>query len=202
MDKDLLKDTDPLPDRVGHVGGIESLTLDGRRHYYGFDYASDLVLSPMIEDPHVMADFASRHMRQSTGSHEAAHWAELVAAAVDGSALTDDDTTREFDSEALRAGLPEPGSHLLYLLGAATGWEDWSEEAPPEVRQAYRRLGFDEDDDEFLDHCLEAVHDHGAKARPDEWVVIRHHLTTAVHRLPGNWKLLFAPLAEGVTRIG
>jgi hypothetical protein len=38
----------PIDDRVGHVGGIESMTVDGRRWYFGFDYSSDMVVSPLI----------------------------------------------------------------------------------------------------------------------------------------------------------
>ncbi len=197
MEQDLLKRFPPLPDRIGHVGGVESLTLDGRRYYFGFDYSSDLVVSPLIDDPKAMAAFASEYMRQRTGRHDAAYWADLVALAVDGTALTGDDADRVVASADLRGGLPESGGHLLYLLGAATGWEDWFEEAP-EVRRAYERLGFDEDDPESVDHCLDAVREHGRQARPDEWTVVHFHLTAAVRHLPGNWGLLFAPLAEGL----
>ncbi|WP_051756007.1 hypothetical protein [Kitasatospora purpeofusca] len=197
MEQDLLERFPPLPDRIGHVGGVESLTLDGRRYYFGFDYSSDLVVSPLIDDPKAMAAFASEYMRQRTGRHDAAYWADLVALAVDGTALTGDDADRVVASADLRGGLPESGGHLLYLLGAATGWEDWFEEAP-EVRRAYERLGFDEDDPEFVDHCLDAVRERGRQARPDEWTVVHFHLTAAVRHLPGNWHLLFAPLAEGL----
>ncbi|MFD7412648.1 hypothetical protein [Kitasatospora purpeofusca] len=197
MEQDLLERFPPLPDRIGHVGGVESLTLDGRRYYFGFDFTSDLVVSPLIDDPRAMAAFASAYMRQRTGSHDAAHWDDLVALAVEGTALTGDDADRAVVSADLRGGLPASGSHLLYLLGAATAWEDWFDEAP-EVRRACKRLGFDEDDPEFVDHCLDTVREHGTQARPDEWTVARFHLTAAVRHLPGNWDLLFAPLAEGL----
>ncbi|MFJ9606233.1 hypothetical protein ACIRS1_07725 [Kitasatospora sp. NPDC101176] len=223
MTQDLPKHPSPLPDRDGHVGGIESLTLDGRRYYFGFDYGSDLVLSPLIDDPAVMAAFASTHLRQTTGRHDAAHWGELVAAAADGSGLTDDDASRAFDSARLRDAVPpEPGTHLLYLLGAATGWATWFA-GSPEARLAHARLGFaaeaeehdepdagdeadeaeaeydeGDGDEDFLDACLQAVREHGTAARPDEWTVARHHLTTAARHLPGNWALLFGPLAQGV----
>ncbi|MFF4095377.1 hypothetical protein ACFYYY_16315 [Streptomyces sp. NPDC001834] len=190
----------PLPGRVGHVGGIESLTLDGRRHYFGFDYGSDIIVSPLIDDPDAMAAFASAYMRQTTGTHDAAYWAGLVAAAAGNSALAED-TEREFTTEGLRGDLPVPGSHLLYLLGAATEWEDWFEESP-EAERAFERLGLDEEDAEFLDQCLHAVREHGTRARPDEWTVIRLHLGAAVRHLPGNWDTLFAPLAEGIAHHG
>lgn len=198
MEQDLLKRFPPLPDRIGHVGGVESLILDRRRYYFGFDYTSDLVVSPLIDDPRAMAAFASEYMRQRTGRHDAAYWEGLVTLAVEGTALAGDDAERIVASEDLRGGLPDAASHLLYLLGAATGWDDWFEEAP-EVRRAYQRLGFDEEDPEFVDHCLEAVREHGTQARPDEWTVVRFHLTAAVRHLPGNWDLLFTPLAEGMT---
>ena len=192
---------DPLPDRIGYVGGIESLTLDGRRYYFGFDFSSDVVLSPLIDDAPAMAAFASEHMRQTTGEHDVAYWEELVALSVEESALVGEDEDRTFVSRDLRGGLPEAGSHLLYLLGAATEWEDWFEEAP-EIKQAFEELGFEEDDSEFLDACLEAVRDHGVEERPGEWMVARFHLTAAVRHAPGNWGVLFGPVAEAVAAAG
>ncbi|MFB7665877.1 hypothetical protein ACFC1R_18305 [Kitasatospora sp. NPDC056138] len=50
----------------------------------------------------------------------------------------------------------------------------------------------------LIDHCLQAVREHGAQARPDERTVARFHLAAATRHLPGNWNTLFAPLAEGV----
>ena len=194
---------EPLPDQIGHIGGIESLVLDGRRYYFGFDYKSDLVLSPLIDDPEAMAAFASEYMSQSDGEHDAAFWAELVAMSVESSDLVgDEDEVRTFTSEELRRALPEPGSHLLYLIGAATFWEDWLDETP-EVKRVYvEDLGFEEDDDEFLDQFLEVLHKDGIQARPAEWTVVRHYLTTAAQRAPGTWSLLFGPVAEGVAARG
>jgi hypothetical protein len=197
MEQDLLKRFAPLPDRIGHVGGVESLTLDGRRYYFGFDYMSDVVLSPLIDDPKAMAAFASEYMRQSTGRHDVTYWEGLVTAAAEGTELDCEEAERDITSEDLRGGMPDAESYLLYLLGAATGWDDWFEDAP-EVQQAYERLGFDEEDSEFLDHCLQAVREHGTQARPDEWTVARFHLTAAAQHLPGNWNMLFTPLAEVV----
>jgi hypothetical protein len=79
----------PIAGRVGHVGGIESFTLDGRRHYFGFDHKRQLVLSPAIDDAAAMARFASRHMQAlyrgrlfgllgKTGPRDEAFWAEAV----------------------------------------------------------------------------------------------------------------------------
>ncbi len=94
--------------RIGHVGGIESLTLDGRRYFFGFDYKSELVVSPLIDDPDAMAAFASEHMRQNTGKHDEAYWAELVDWAVEYSDLVEEDADRDFSTEDLRAGTPGP----------------------------------------------------------------------------------------------
>lgn len=135
-------------------------------------------------------------MRQTTGVHDATYWEALVAAAATDTGLACADAERAISSQDPRGRLPEAESHLLYLLGAATGREDWFEQSP-EVRRAYQRLGLDDEDSEFLDRCLDAVREHGAQARPDEWEVLRFHLTTAAQQAPGNWNMLFAPLVEG-----
>ncbi len=192
---------EPLPGRVGHVAAIESLTLDGRRHFFGFDHRSDLVVSPLIDDPAAMAAFAAAHLRQSDGPHDRAYWAALVAAAVDGSDLVDDDAEREFTTDGLRGELPEPDGHLLYLLDAVT---DLDEESglPADIEPACERLGYagPEDDDfaDTVDDCLDAVITHGLLHHPDEWTVVHGYLTAAIAALPGNWSLLFGPLAEGL----
>lgn len=198
MEQERVEGFPPLPGRDGQVGGIESLTLDGRRLYFGFDYGGDIVLSPLIGDPDAMAAFASAHMRQTTGAHDAAYWADAVAVAAESSALAED-ADRDFTSAGLRGELPVPGGHLLYLLGAATEWDDWFAESP-QARRACERLGLDTEDPEFIDPCLDAVREHGTRARPDEWTVVRFHLGAAIRHLPGNWETLFAPLAQCVAR--
>lgn len=175
---------EPLADRDGHIGGIESLVLDGRRYFFGFDYSSDLVVSPLIGDADAMAAFASVHMRQRTGEHDAEYWSALVAGSVDESALTAG--SREFTSTAL----PRPRSHLLYLLGAATGWDDWFDE-DDEARAACVRLHLDTEDPDFLDECLTMLPESA-----DAWIVVRYHLTALLRHLPGNWGVLFAPIGE------
>lgn len=180
-----------LPGRAGHVGGVESLTLDGRRYWFGFDFSSDMVVSPLIDDADEMAAFASAHMRQTTGEHDAAYWAELVGWAVDGSDLVGEDADRAFTTRR-----PDPeqlsGGHLLYLLEAAAQVESWFAGAPG-AAEAFARLGFEDEDEltECVDQCLEAVGADGPEARPDEVTVLRHYLTTAVGALPDNWGPLF-----------
>lgn len=173
-------------DRVGWPGGIESLTLDGKRYFFGFEYGSDLVLSPLIDDPAAMAAYAARYMAQRDGTHDEPYWAELVADAVGSSDLTEPED-RDFDSAALRAG--ETTYHLRYLLGAASSWnDDLFEDA--EVVAALGRLGMDPDDDwECVDRCLTA-------AGPDaELVVSRYWAHLAAH-LEGNWRTVFSVLVD------
>ncbi|SCL26781.1 hypothetical protein GA0074692_2231 [Micromonospora pallida] len=185
---------DPLPERVGHVGGIESLALDGVRYYFGFDFSSDLVVSPLIDDPAVMAAFASRHLRQTTGAHDAAYWAELVGWATEESSLVPTEEDRRFTTDGVRANRLTPDDHLLYLLAAATTW-DGSLAGSPQAGPAYARLGFAEDElPDCLDHCVAVIRADGPDARPDEVTVVSAYLEHAAGRVPGNWGLLFGPL--------
>lgn len=82
-----MEDIKPIAERVGHVGGIESMMVDGRRWFFGFDYSMDMAVSPLIDDPARMAEFASEHMLQ-TDLHRGrfifdnlpANWPEVFAA--------------------------------------------------------------------------------------------------------------------------
>ncbi|MET9553985.1 hypothetical protein [Streptomyces sp. NPDC006645] len=113
-----------LPGRTGAIGGIESLVLDGRRLWFGFDFTSDQVLSPLIGDADAMARYAARHMRQRTGAHDEAYWAGLVRASVDSSDLVWRDEQRAFTTGALESGdVGAAQGHLLYLRDAATAEE-------------------------------------------------------------------------------
>jgi hypothetical protein len=191
MKQEPAKRFDPLPGRVGHVGGVESLTLDGHRYFFGFDYKSDLVVSPLIDDPDAMAAFASEHMRQNTGKHDEAYWAELVDWAVEYSDLVEKDADRDFTTEDLRLE-----GHLLYLLASATEW-DCSFAAEPQAQEAFGRLGFDEGDiEDCVEHCLQVIRRDGWETRPDEWAVARFFVTSAIDRLPGNWRLLYATFVD------
>ncbi|MFF8913049.1 hypothetical protein ACF08M_06930 [Streptomyces sp. NPDC015032] len=118
-----MADPDPahgLPGRIGVIGGIESLVLDDRRLWFGFDFTSDQVLSPLIGDAGAMARYAARHMRQRTGAHNEDYWTHLVRAAVENSDLVQFDEQRTFTTRSLEAGDASPAhGHLLYLLDAA-----------------------------------------------------------------------------------
>lgn len=135
-------DLSPIEDRDGWIGGIESIVVDGRRWYFGFDYSSDLVLSPLIDDETTMSLFASRHMSQRDGAHDAAFWRELVAGSVTTSDLTDDAQDREYTSERLATQRLTPRYYLSYLLGAAAGWPDEPETRPACSRNRHRNEPF------------------------------------------------------------
>ncbi|SEK06204.1 MULTISPECIES: hypothetical protein [unclassified Variovorax] len=186
----------PLAGRDGHVGAIEALTLDGTMYFFGFDFRSDLVLSPLMSDPVLMARFASRHMAQRDGTHDKAYWAALVGFAREGSELCSNDDGRSFDSRMLaatlarlahvrREGTPEPGFtveyHLRYLLGAAGGWE-----VPEEAGS--------EDADLWISQI--AGEAPLADGMPLQEVAARLqlHLNALVDAAPGNWATLFAVL--------
>ncbi|MEV6143365.1 hypothetical protein [Streptomyces sp. NPDC051992] len=175
--------TDPvtgLTGRIGVVGGIESLVLDGRRLWFGFDFTSDQVLSPLIDDADAMAQYAARHMRQRTGAHDESYWAQLVQTAVENSDLVRHDEQRTFTTQSLEAGDAGPAhGHLLYLLDAAT--EDPADDDP-----VHTGTGFEERATQ-------------SGLRPDEVTLdgkdgVRETALT-LHAV-GNWSLLFAPYAR------
>ncbi|MFJ1583650.1 hypothetical protein ACIOC1_10065 [Streptomyces sp. NPDC088197] len=178
--EDAAADTEAgLAGRTEVVGGIESLVLDGRRLWFGFDFTSDQVLSPLIDDAGAMARFAARHMRQRTGAHDEAYWAELVASAVDSSDLVWRDEQRAFTTSALEAGDAGPAAgHLLYLLDAATEWDG---HAPADLPAA----GLPADVPADLPADLPA------DAEEAEQTLRAHHAV-------GNWSLLFAPYIRGL----
>jgi len=174
------------PDRIGWPGGNESITGDGTRYFFGFDYSSDLVLSPLVDDPAGMAAYAAKYMAQRDGTHDEAYWSELVSDAVYGSDLTEPDD-RDFHSADLRAG--RTTYHLRYLLGAAASWETELFE-DEEVVAALERLGLDADEEwESIDRCLES-------SGPDAELVTSRYFTSLANNLPGNWRTVFAPLVD------
>lgn len=75
----------PILGRVNAMGNIESLVLDGQRHYFGHDPVADRVLSPLIQDPSEMAGFAAQYMRGPAGARDATLWRVAIKAATRGS---------------------------------------------------------------------------------------------------------------------
>ena len=175
---------EPLfPDRIGWAGGIESITVDGTRYFFGFDYSSDLVLSPLIDEPAVMAAYAAKYMSQRDGTHDEAYWAEHVGDAVEGSDLTEPDD-RDFSGFDLGAG--RTTYHLRYVLGAACSWDTGLFE-DEDVVAALTRLKLDPDEDwDSVDSCLEMT-------GPDPELVTARYYASLAANLPGNWRTVFAP---------
>src|SRR5262249_22447947 len=82
---------EPVPGVVGWVGGIESLSIDGRRYFFGFCSSERRVMSPLIADKRVMAEFAAAYMKQTTNvPHGVDYWLQNVETAVAHSDLCDD----------------------------------------------------------------------------------------------------------------
>lgn len=186
----------PLAGRKGHVGAIEAVTLDGTMYFFGFDFSSDLVLSPLIADIDLAARFASQHMTQRDGTHDEAYWRELAGYAVEGSELATKEESRTFSTESLaaaiaslarvrREGTVEPGFaieyHLRYLLGAAGGWE-----VPEEAGT--------EDADEWIDVISGNEPLAEGTTVTDIAGRLQAHLSALVDTAPGNWSTKFAVL--------
>lgn len=186
----------PLARRDGHVGAVESITLDGTMQFFGFDFGGDLVLSPLIADAEAMARFASRHMAQRDGTHDEAYWRELVGCAREDSELCSDEAGRSFDTPALaatiaglervrREGTPEPGFaigyHLRYLLGAAGGWN-----MPEDVGA--------EDADVWIAQIAGEAPLADSATLQDVAARLQKHLNALVDAAPGNWATHFAVL--------
>jgi len=186
----------PLDGREGHVGAIESLTLDGTMYFFGFDFGSDLVLSQLIADIDLAARFASRHMAQRDGAHDEAYWRELAGYAVDGSELCTEAASRAFATASLaqtaaslahvhREGSVEPGFavgyHLRYLLGAAGGWQALEETDADDVDEWINVIGGNEP-------LAEGTTLQEIAGR------LQAHLNALVDAAPGNWSTKFAAL--------
>jgi hypothetical protein len=190
-----VQDLSPIEDRDGWIGGIESIVVDGRRWYFGFDYSSDLVLSPLIDDEATMAEFASRHMSQRDGDHDVAYWRELAADSVTTSDLTDEAEDREYSSEQLAAQRLTPCYYLSYLLGAAAGWPDTLFE-DGEFRAGLRALRIDDEevDYDFLDVAIDAL-DSSDSAKADAGRLLMSRFVEAfLDKAPGNWPVVFSAL--------
>ena len=190
-----VQDLSPIEDRDGWIGGIESIVVDGRRWYFGFDYSSDLVLSSLIDDETVMAEFACRHMRQRDGEHDATYWRELVADSVATSDLTDDPRDREYTSEELAAQRLTPCNYLRYLLGAAAGWP----EAPfedEEFRAALRTLRIDDEepDYDFVDGAVDTLGSPDPAAAAAGRLLVTRFIEAFLDNAPGNWPAVFGAL--------
>lgn len=185
----------PIPDRIGEVGGIESMTVDGRRWYFGFCFDMDIVVSPLIDDPDVMAAFASKHMVQNDGAHDAMYWRELVDASIKESYLVREDSDRTFDSASLAANRFTPSYHLTYLLGAAMGLYRDGFFEDPAARSALRTAGIDYEPHmgwECFHMCKAALQDPGRAAAAA--FLMNGYVDFVLRKMPANWAEVFSAM--------
>ncbi|AQA24797.1 hypothetical protein BTZ20_0714 [Rhodococcus sp. MTM3W5.2] len=128
----------PLLRDYRHIGGIESIEIDGTRYFFGYDFSEDLVLSPLINDHELMSVFAETHMEQRDGLHDREYWRGLVDESLEYSALAEQESC-SFEAEQLRliitslrntaeTGAPAPDFnypyHLRFLLASAGQWKE------------------------------------------------------------------------------
>lgn len=140
------------------VAGIESIVVAGTRYWFAFSHRADAVLSPLISNQRIMAQFGSDYLLQTDGAHPPEYWLSLVEKAVPRSDLTDsDEASRTFTGFEVRDALREVEAarheqrpaknvalpyHLTYLFHAAT---EVVEEVGPfpcagDWEQAYKQL--------------------------------------------------------------
>jgi len=191
----------------GAIGGIESITIGGKRYWFGFSYQADAVLSPLLDEQRAMAHFASEHMRQRDGAHPPSYWEPLVAAAVEESELSAEPGSRDFSGREVRevlelvaearrqggpVGVAELPQHLTYLMGAAaTGEDAWFDGAEGPVKRAFESLIANES-------CLTgALSVMSGKHPPPSGVtftdaleVVAAQLAHWRHTTPENWRSL------------
>lgn len=189
----------PITDRDDRVGGIESMVVDGRRWYFGFDYSMDTAVSPLFDDPARMAQFASRHMLQTDGEHDVAYWRDLADSSVETSGIVGDDERRTYDGETLAAQRLSPSDQLIYLMGAATAWDEsfFEDETVQAVLAAIGVRERDREDWDCLDQCLAAARSGNPAAL--RFMTLYGHFI--FDNLPANWPEVFAAIrpAAGAT---
>lgn len=191
-----MEDFTPIADREGRVGGIESMMVDGRRWFFGFDYSMDTAVSPLIDDPARMAEFASKHMLQTDGAHDVVYWRDLVDSSVEMSDIVGEDEDRTYDSATLAAERLSPSTQLMYLMGAATAWDDafFEDEA---VQAALTTIGVPESDREdwdCLDQCIASTRSDSAEVSGAATDLMTRYQRFVFGNLPANWPEVFAAL--------
>lgn len=200
---------------VGNIGGIESITLNGIRYYFGFNPSSDSLTSPLFSEIDAMAAFASRYMEQRDGSHDPSYWRALAEESIGSSELSDEEGSRDFStgrmqriSTALRQAqtdnTPIPGFeieyHLLSLLEAAGGDCNPFEDATLANALSRFHLNPREYGLPWIEEMIAILN----QSRPlpsdasysDAALVIQRYLDSCVHNSPDNWKALFLPITS------
>src|SRR5262245_10208652 len=76
----------PIPFLQGFDGGIECIVIDGKRWFFGYNSSAELIITPLIDDPDVMAAFASWYMRpyRGDGRETPAYWREAIDRTIEG----------------------------------------------------------------------------------------------------------------------
>ena len=205
----------PIPFSQGSVGGIECIVIDGKRWFYGFNsWGEGYIITPLIDDPDVMAAFASWYMRPYDGDRreEPAYWREAVDRAIDGTEpshmgsgpFSAEDFRRIAASlkQAAADNRPVTGfsipEDLLGLLAVARGFERPSDMSANVAMQA--KFGFYEGENDATNGYL--VADMLAGREPlapgatyaDAATFLRGYLADMVNRAPANWKTMFQEL--------
>ena len=127
------------PPHASAIAGLESITIDGTRFWFAFDFGSDLVLTDLFASAEDIAEFAAVNLSDRAGQHPADYWLRLARIAEDDSFLVSDMSDRDFDSQTIdrfartifgmiaeneppvdRAFTPLP-RHLSYLRGRCHG---------------------------------------------------------------------------------
>jgi hypothetical protein len=205
----------PLPNYTGRVGGIESLTMDGRRYYFGFDYKNDAVLSPLIADIDVMASYAHKYMMQSHGSAAIKDWLAVAKNAIENSGYTRNESSQNYRSEFLaqiasdtdRAQKSDVALaefnidyDLRYLLDAAREWEEPTEKPTTSIALQKLNIDIDKHGWEYIDEAVAYLN--SSKKLPtgatysDAAIVIQDYFESAGRTMHGNWALIFSPLLQ------
>ncbi|GBF14396.1 hypothetical protein Br6_01764 [Rhodococcus sp. Br-6] len=182
----------PLLRDYRHIGGIESIEVDGTRYFFGYDYSEDLVLSPLISDSGLMSVFAETHMEQRDGLHDREYWQGLVDGSAGSSELAEPESCT-FESARLRSivtslervaesGTPMPDFsfpyHLRFLLSSAGQWKEQFTAAGEGIRAI---KGTEDPDD--------------GSTREQIARDILREIANAMEVAGGNWAEVFAALA-------
>ncbi|MCL2466494.1 MAG: DUF6273 domain-containing protein [Micrococcales bacterium] len=198
---------EPLIGRIGHVGGIEPLIIDGTMWFFGYDYSLDAVLSPLIDDPVVMAKFAAEYMVHRDGKHDAPYWLEWVGFARNKSMLAAHEDL-EFSTADLRDDPHAITDHLRYLIMAAQGLclgplaatADMDFSDLPGIGDDLVALGLDDEDEYWYETALEYLEFFDEDYAYDKSYeasamtarrIIDAYRTWAAQTLPANWPMLF-----------
>jgi hypothetical protein len=197
----------PLEGWEDAVGGIESITIAGKRYWFGFCHGADAVISPLIDDRGVMAQFGSDYLLQTDGAHPPEYWDELVGKAVNLSDLSIEEGNRDFSgseardaleqiAEARRTKSPARGLrfpyHLSYLLDATTKGK--STPPYPCMDEKYASIKQLNQSQDCLSGALKVAS--GSTTPPfgteydDALEIISEHIAYWRRSVPENWRSL------------